>query len=51
MIEDYLNKNFDFFLNYKEFMSFFFIKRVFKMLTSASNTKYTGAQLLIAGFK
>jgi hypothetical protein len=41
-IQDYLNTNVELFLNYKEFMAFFFIKSVFTQLSSASASMTTG---------
>jgi hypothetical protein len=41
----------DFFVNYKEFMQWFFLKRVFKLLRNSSNTYHTGLERVIAGFK
>jgi hypothetical protein len=41
----------DFFVNYKEFMQWFFLKRVFKLLRNSSNIYHTGLERVIAGFK
>lgn len=48
---DFLNINNDYFINFKEFMAFFFIKRTFKLLSNATNTKHASSQLLLAGFR
>ena len=50
-IQDYLNQNVDAFINYKEFMAFFFLKRTFKLLSNASIDMTTSQTRLIAGFK
>lgn len=41
-IQDHLNTNVDLFLNYKEFMAFYFVKNVFALLSNASVSLTTG---------
>jgi hypothetical protein len=41
----------DFFVNYKEFMEWFFLNKVFYLLSNSSNKYHTGLERVIAGFK
>ena len=48
---DYLAIRYDFFVNYKEFMEWFFVESVFSILRNASNKYHTGLDRLLGGFK
>lgn len=41
-IQDFLNYNTEIFINFKEFVAFFFVKRVFSVLSNASAELTTG---------
>jgi len=42
---------FDFFINYKEFLEWFFLESTFALLRNSSNKFHTGLDRLLAGFK
>ena len=48
---DFLNKNMEYTLNYKEFIEWFAFKKLFQMLRNPNNKFYTGQKRLLAGFK
>lgn len=47
---DFLALHFDFFVNFKQFMEWFFLDNVFSLLRNAANKYHTGLDRLLSGF-
>jgi len=47
---DFMSKKAEMFINFKEFMDWFFLSNVFKLLRNSSNKFHTGMDRVVAGF-